>query len=267
MNPGSCGPPPGEPIQFGRETARADVAGQLVYAVGDVHGCYELMKRLLERLAHDAARRAAGRDPVLIFCGDYIDRGRHSAKVLDALVWLQRRGLLDLHLLKGNHEQALLAFLEAPDEGAAWLRYGGADTLASYGVAAPPPEADAAALARARDELLERMPAAHLRLLQRLELMVMIGDYVFVHAGVRPGIALARQTEQDLLWIRAGFLDAAGPFEKVVVHGHTWLDERPQILDHRLGVDTGAYATGVLTALRLEDGALEALQAGEVLRR
>jgi serine/threonine protein phosphatase 1 len=167
-----------------------------------------------------------------------------------------------VHLLKGNHEQALLEFLDAPERGAGWLRYGGLETLVSYGVAPPDPEAGEPGMARARDDLLTAMPAAHLRLLQSLELMVEVGDYAFVHAGVRPGAALADQTEHDLLWIRQEFLEAPGPFEKTIVHGHTWLDHRPQLTDGRLGLDTGAYVTGVLTACRLEDGVREVMQAG-----
>jgi serine/threonine protein phosphatase 1 len=104
------------------------------------------------------------------------------------------------------------------------------------------------------------MPASHLRLLQGLELMVEIGAYAFVHAGVRPGRPLARQEEEDLLWIRQGFLDAPGPHEKIIVHGHTWRGDQPQLLEHRIGLDTGAYATGVLTAGRFEGETLEIIQ-------
>jgi len=246
------------------EATDAGVAGELVYAIGDIHGRYDLIKDLLRQVAVDYAGRANGRRPILIFCGDYVDRGPHSAKVLEALVWLRRRGEVDLHLLKGNHEQALLSFIDDPDTGPPWLQFGGAETLMSYGV--PPPAADEGrqGLDRARDELLERMPAAHLRLLQTLELMVEVGDYAFVHAGVRPGAPLHAQHEHDLLWIRQGFLDAPGPFEKVVVHGHTWTSLRPRIEPHRIGLDTGAYATGVLTAIRFEDGELAVLQARAV---
>jgi serine/threonine protein phosphatase 1 len=104
------------------------------------------------------------------------------------------------------------------------------------------------------------MPASHLRLLGGLELGATIGDYAFVHAGVRPGRPLAKQTEADLLWIRKGFLDVEGPFEKVIVHGHTWTDDQPRLSRHRLSLDTGSYATGVLTAVRLEDGEVAVLQ-------
>jgi serine/threonine protein phosphatase 1 len=233
--------------------------GELVYAIGDVHGCYDLMKALLAKIAADSAVRARGRRPILVFLGDYIDRGPQSAQVLEALVWLKRRPDLDVRLLKGNHEQALLMFLDEPEFGTDWLRFGGRETLQSYGVL--PPSMDPASLAQARDELMTLMPAAHLRLCERLELMLGVGDYAFVHAGVRPGAALTAQGENDLLWIRQAFLEAPGPFEKVIVHGHTWLDERPQRHDHRIGIDTGAYATGVLTALCLDGEACEVLQA------
>ncbi|HSV01731.1 MAG TPA: metallophosphoesterase family protein [Phenylobacterium sp.] len=235
--------------------------GRLIYAIGDVHGCYELLRDLLALIARDDAGRGGRGRPLLVFLGDYVDRGLQSARVVEALVWLQRRPDLEVRLLKGNHEQALLEFLDAPERAGLWLGFGGAETLAAYGVIPPRADDRPCEFVRARDELLDRMPAAHLKLLQGLELMVEAGDYVFVHAGVRPGVPLERQTERDLLWIRKGFLDAAGPFEKVVVHGHTWEGEAPQLLAHRLGLDTGAYATGVLTALRLCDGEREVLQA------
>lgn len=241
----------------------AGTEGELVYAVGDVHGCYDQMKALLAKIAADSAARARGRRPILIFLGDYVDRGPDSAKVVEALIWLKRRPDLEVRLLKGNHEQAMLQFLDAPEANRAWLRWGGAETLRAYGVEPPGSDEDPLAVTRARDELLGRMSAGHLLLLQRLELMVAVGDYAFVHAGVRPGAPLAQQTEQDLLWIREGFLDAPGPFEKVIVHGHTWLDEQPRLTEHRLAIDTGVYRTGVLTALRLEGLDREVLQVGE----
>lgn len=233
--------------------------GQLVYAIGDIHGCYDLMKALLAKIAADSAIHARGRRPILVFLGDYVDRGPQSAQVIEALVWLKRRPDLEVRLLKGNHEQAMLAFLDEPERWAAWMTFGGRETLQSYGVVAP--DQMPTALIQARDELMLMMPAAHLRLLERLELMLGIGDYALVHAGVRPGVALDAQDENDLLWIREGFLNAPGPFERTIVHGHTWLDERIQRQPHRIGIDTGAYATGVLSALRLDGEACEVLQA------
>jgi serine/threonine protein phosphatase 1 len=252
------------PLRLGKEVPSGEpggVDGRLIYVIGDVHGCYELLKDLLARLAADIEERAGARCPELIFLGDYVDRGPDSSKVLDALIWLQRRADLDVRLLKGNHEQALLEFFDAPDLGGPWIDYGGAQTLESYEIDAPPPGADPPAYARARDDLLDKMPASHLRLLQGLELMILAGDYAFVHAGIRPGAPLDRQAEEDLLWIRQDFLDAPGPFDKIIVHGHTWTSDQPVLLPHRIGVDTGAYATGVLTALRLEDHDFGILQA------
>ena len=227
--------------------ARA-TAGQLVYAVGDIHGCYLQLRALLGLIAEDAAQTAAGRCPVLILCGDYIDRGPYSAEVLEAVIWLKAQGRFELHALRGNHEQACLDFLARPDEGG-WLSYGGIETLQSYGVAPPTGEDDRV---RVRDALLACMPAAHLRLLEELPLAVEVGDYAFVHAGIRPGRPLAAQASGDLLWIRDPFLESEADHGLIVVHGHTWEDEHPQLKAHRIGLDTGTYATGVLTALRLD---------------
>ena len=236
-----------------RSAGPANVEGRLVYAVGDVHGCYDLLIALLEKLAEDAQQVAAGRRATVVFLGDYVDRGPRSACVLDALCRLRSLDLFDLVALKGNHEQALLGFLEQPERGAAWLSYGGAETLAAYDVAPPAADDPPARYVAARDELLLCMPAAHLRFLQTLDVMAVIGGYAFVHAGVAPGEPLASQNERDLLWIRNEFLEATGPFDKVIVHGHTWTDDRAAITGRRIGLDTGAYETGVLTAMRIGD--------------
>lgn len=238
----------------------ATIEGQLVYAIGDIHGRYDLLKDLLARIAEDCEGRANGRRPILIFCGDYIDRGPDSSKVLSAIVWLKRHSAFEVHVLKGNHEAAFLSFLADPRDGIDWLDFGGGETLFSYGVTPPAEPLVGTTLRRARDDLLDRMPVAHLRLLESLELMVSLGDYAFVHAGVRPGVGLADQVENDLLWIREPFLTSGHSFGKVVVHGHSWKSDRPAIHDNRIGIDTGAYQTGVLTALRIQDGAIAPLQ-------
>jgi serine/threonine protein phosphatase 1 len=235
------------------------VDGQLIYAIGDVHGCYDQLRRLLARIAIDAGHHAKGRTPTLVFCGDYVDRGPDSRRVLDALCWLKRRRPFHLQFLKGNHEQAMLDYISAPARTTAWLRFGGAETLQSYGVT-PPQDDDAPELhLAARDDLLERLPVAHLRFLENLELMVGVGDYAFVHAGIRPGVPLARQVEDDLLWIRDEFVETEGRHERIIVHGHSWESDRPQVRANRIGIDTGAYETGVLTALRIEDDGLGVL--------
>lgn len=237
------------------------VDGELIYAIGDIHGCYDQLRRLLMQIASDAEVHAKGRTATLIFCGDYVDRGPGSRQVLEALCWLKRRRSFHLHFLKGNHEEVMLDYISAPAQTTAWLRFGGAETLRSYGVMPPAPDAAPTAHLAARDDLLERLPVAHLRFLEDLELMIGVGDYAFVHAGVRPGVALARQAERDLLWIREGFLDTDAPHDRIIVHGHTWESDEPEVRPHRIGIDTGAYETGVLTALRIEDDRMTSLSA------
>ena len=234
-------------------------AGELIYAVGDVHGCYGLLKQLLALILEDCATRALGRRPLLIFCGDYVDRGPDSAAVIEAFIWLQQRTDVQACFLKGNHEAALMGFLDDPTDCSDWLRFGGGATLSSYDVLLIPDDPESCR--RARDLLLRQMPSSHLRFLERLDLLLTVGDYAFVHAGIRPGVSLSGQDERDLLRIRQDFLAAKGPFEKIIVHGHSWTDDRPQILPHRIGVDTGAYATGVLTAVRLDGEDIGVLQA------
>jgi serine/threonine protein phosphatase 1 len=250
----------------GRRSARTSTAGEVIYVIGDVHGRLDLLEELTARVAQDAA----GSPHLLILCGDYIDRGPAAAEVLEWVLRLKKHGGGQVRLLKGNHEQALLGFLDDPCRRHVWLqRFGGAATLESYGVNAPR-DASREALEMARDDLLNIMPAAHLQLLQELETIVVRADYAFVHAGISPDAPLSEQTEADLLWARDGFLSAKGPFEKIIVHGHTWEGDRPALLDHRIGVDTGAYETGVLTAVRIVDEArhvIQALDATAALRR
>jgi serine/threonine protein phosphatase 1 len=269
---GTRGGRPGRRPRFSRSQAEphrrrgeaASTHGQLVYAVGDLHGRYDLLVELLAKISDDSARHAAGRQPVLVMLGDYVDRGPDAARVLEALVWLRRNADWALVTLKGNHEQALLRFLEAPRLGGPWLSFGGDATLQSYGVEPPRPDHGVADLDRARDDLLAAMPAAHLRLLQTLELMATVGDYAFVHAGVAPGAALADQQEADLLWIREEFLESRAPSAHVIVHGHTRTGVTPAVLPHRIGLDTGAYETGVLSAARLDGAEVAVLQVGAI---
>lgn len=223
--------------------------GVRVYAVGDIHGRADLLRRLIGLVAADAD--AAPRlQPYLIFLGDYVDRGPDSREVIDLLI-----GGLPRHFgavfLKGNHEDALLRFLEAPATGAHWLSYGGDATLRSYGVPLPAEGTAEQQLTALRDRLARRLPPRHRAFLEHLRLCVSIGDYFFVHAGVRPGIPLDSQDAEDLMWIRDPFLAARTDHGKVVVHGHTIVEE-PEERPNRIGIDTGAYATGRLTCLVLE---------------
>lgn len=222
--------------------------GMRVYAIGDIHGCTALLDRLHSRIEEDLA---AGRpaDVLLVYLGDYIDRGPDSAGVLDRLAGPPPAGI-SRRLLKGNHEEMLEAFLAHPDQGSAWRQLGGLETLLSYRI-------DVNAVLSARgfsglaDELRQRLPSAHLRLLSTLEACHSVGDYFFCHAGARPRVALERQDPRDLRWIRHEFLESTFDFGKIVVHGHSPVEE-PEQRPNRINIDTGAYATGRLTALVLE---------------
>lgn len=238
----------------------ATTGDRVIYAVGDVHGCYDLLAALLGAIVADIESVAPSERPLLIFCGDYIDRGPKTSEVLATLVWLSRHAALEVAFLRGNHEAMMLAFLDRPYEARQWLRVGGIATLRNYGVEPPAGDINEDCW-RLRDELMDRLPASHLEFLRRLPTRMTCGDYVFVHAGLRPGVALARQNDEDCLWIRQDFLDHEHRFEKVVVHGHSWTSDTPVVTPHRLGIDTGAYKTGVLTAVRLKTTSIAFLQA------
>lgn len=238
---------------FGLKRARRalpSTGGRLVYAIGDVHGRLDLLGPLLHDIARDAVATRPPERPLLVLLGDYVDRGPDSRGVIDLILQMQADATFEVAALKGNHEEALLQFLDDPTFAAKWLEHGGAATMVSYGVPPLASRADADGWTKVRDAFAAALPPQHLRFYRTLELVRVVGDYAFVHAGVRPGVALEQQSERDLLWIRYEFLDDRGPFGKVIVHGHTPTEE-PQVLKHRIGLDTGAYATGVLTAVRL----------------
>lgn len=253
---------------FGLKTAREappSTDGRLIYAIGDVHGRLDVLGPLLHDIAKDALATRPAERPLLALLGDYVDRGPDSRGVIDLILQMQADTTFEVAALKGNHEEALLQFLEDPAFAATWMEHGGGATLASYGVQPATQRTDVEAWVKVRDAFDQALPAEHRRFYQTLELIRVVGDYAFVHAGVRPGVALEDQTERDLMWIRHEFLNDRGPFDKVIVHGHTPTEE-PQMLKHRLGVDTGAYATGVLTAVRLY-GEEQRLMQAKVQRR
>ena len=223
--------------------------GARVYAVGDIHGEIGALARLVAMIRDDAAAAAIGRR-VLVFLGDYVDRGLGSRQVIDFLLDDPAPGF-ETVFLKGNHDACLLAFLEDADAGLDWFGVGGQATLLSYGVPLPPGPRDAAWLERVRAAFARALPGRHKAFLERLSLFHLEGSYAFVHAGIRPGIPLEEQQEQDLLWIRDAFVHDRRNHGRVVVHGHS-VTERPENLPNRIGIDTGAYATGHLTCLVLE---------------
>ncbi|MEO1013772.1 MAG: metallophosphoesterase family protein [Pseudomonadota bacterium] len=217
---------------------------ETLYAIGDVHGRVDLLDAMIARINSAPSTKPKR----LVFLGDYVDRGPASAEVIQRLISLQKEEPKTV-LLKGNHEAALLSFLEDPDRHDAWLEWGGVETMESYRVERP--------LARAPGdlaaELRDRMPDAHLRFLRGLRLSYEAGDYYFVHAGIRPGVALCDQDERDLLWIREAFHNApasARP-EKTIVHGHH-PTRKPLDQGWRIGVDTGAVWSGALSAVEID---------------
>jgi len=224
--------------------------GRRVYAIGDVHGRADLLGRLLVQIRHDAAAADPDTAATLIFLGDYVDRGFQSREVIDLLL-SDACGALETVFLRGNHELAMLEFLNDPSTGPRWATYGGAETLVSYGVQPLSPGDPPESWVRACEELARALPEAHRRFLDSLPVSVRLGDYLFVHAGVRPGVPLDHQSEDDLLWIRDDFINDRTVFEAVIVHGHTPVNV-PYRDARRIGVDTGAYMSGRLTAVRIE---------------
>lgn len=238
--------------------------GALVYAVGDVHGRADLLSQILRSIRIDA-QAAQGRTTI-VFLGDYIDRGPHSRQVVDLLLASAKDRRFNWRFLRGNHDQAIRDFLHDPQTGETWCAIGGAETLRSYGVKPPRPGAPRDAWIAAAGALVEAMPQAHLKFFRELEPWCEIGDFLFVHAGLRPGVPLAEQNHEDLMWIREPFLSDSRPLPKVVVHGHT--PSRTVYADRRrIGIDTGAFLTGVLTALRLEGENGSVIQTSGATRR
>lgn len=233
--------------------------GTIVWAVGDVHGRLDLLEPLVEAIMADAAASDADRK-VVIFLGDYIDRGPESRGVIRYLAGLPKDADVEWRFLKGNHEEAMLQFLEDPATGPTWCEYGGEATLASYGLRPPQMKHKPEAWKHLADDLAHKVTPAEREFLEGLELSLAVGDYFFAHAGARPGVPLAEQSIRDLMWIRGSFLDSEVGFEKVVVHGHTPA-ARTHADHRRIGVDTKAYASGVLTAVRLSGGGRTTTQA------
>ncbi len=230
--------------------------GARIYAIGDIHGRADLLDRMHDMIRVDALGRRAA-EKIVVYLGDYVDRGDDSRGVVDRLIARPLVGFRAV-TLRGNHEEFLLRFLDDPEVGPAWLANGGDATLYSYGVdwretMAEDDWAEVSAAFRAA------LPADHLAFLAGLALSDIEGDYLFVHAGIRPGVELAAQSPDDLMWIRGEFLGSTADHGRVVVHGHT-ITDAPDLRDNRIGIDTGAYATGTLTCLVLDGAERQILQ-------
>jgi serine/threonine protein phosphatase 1 len=223
--------------------------GRIGYAVGDIHGRADLLQNVRSVLTNEAAAFHSGDKPILVFLGDYVDRGPGTREVVDLL--MNDFGAFETYFLRGNHEQGMLDSLTDPTKMRPWLQYGGMETLVSYGVRPPPLGASAAQLEAVGRALSDALPPEHRQFLERLAPYAEIGGYLFVHAGVDPEKTLEEQTEGDLLWIRDRFLSDERALSHVIVHGHTPTEE-PVRTYRRIGLDTGAYATGRLSVARFE---------------
>ena len=233
-----------------REAPSTVAAGERIYAIGDIHGRLDLLDKLLARIEEDSQARGSALVK-LIFLGDLIDRGPDSAGVVERLRLLAAsRPANTIRFVIGNHEEVFLGALAGDAEAFRFFhRIGGRETALSYGIPAEDyHHLDTETLVK---RLVEAVPQAHVDFLRGFEDMVIIGDYAFVHAGIRPDRPLADQKIRDLHWIRESFLRSEGPFEKVVVHGHS-ISHDAELLPYRIGIDTGAYATGRLSAVGLE---------------
>lgn len=229
---------------------RASAPTTLYYAIGDIHGRADLLARLLEKFQTET------RPYTLVFLGDYIDRGAHSNAVIDALIALGDQDRNRVIFLKGNHEATLLDFLDEPMVGPNWANYGGLETLMSYGVKPPMNRTDPKAWAECQAAFKSALPPSHLNFYKSLLSWHADGCYFFVHAGVDPTRPVQEQSDQEYLWIRDSFMHDDRALDHIIVHGHT---PEPQAHhDHRrIGLDTGAYSTGVLSAARLDGDKVE----------
>lgn len=249
---------------MGNEAVMTDITdGRRIYAIGDIHGRHDLLTRMADRITADLRDRPHAR-PQVVFLGDYMDRGPDSRAVLETLIALEAAPIPTTFLL-GNHDSYIRAYLYDPewfDRAHHWLHpsMGGAETLASYGVAG----ASDGMPSRTRDAFATAFPASHMAFLDRCKLWERIGGYVFVHAGIRPGVALEDQARDDLIWIREPFLGSTADFGFKVVHGHT-IVPRVEHRANRIAVDTGAIRSGVLSCLLLEGAEVALLEpAGPV---
>jgi serine/threonine protein phosphatase 1 len=245
---------------FFGESKPAGPRGRRAYVIGDVHGCLDLLDRLLSRVEADI-REQPKRNVNVIFLGDLIDRGPASAQVVERLRTYSPPGATP-HFVMGNHEEVMLRVIAGEgDLIPSWLRFGGAETLRSYGV--DPADILKLPAATAADRVRQAIPTEHVDFLSGFADSISFGNYLFVHAGIRPGVELSEQTQSDLRWIREPFLDDPSDHGFVVVHGHT-ITNSVEVTNNRIGIDTGAFCTGTLTALAIEGSKRWLIQTSEL---
>ena len=234
-------------------------SGLRVYSIGDIHGCLSELLEILELIQQDIKENPVD-DWRIVFVGDYVDRGPMSSGVIEQLVSLRAKS--DQYVfLRGNHDDYFWSFLVDPHRSSdMWFNNGAEATFVSYGASIQPGGASQNDLDRLHGQMLRKVPRSHLDFLGALPMRYEIGDYLFVHAGVRPNVALNEQSDHDLMWIRQPFLRHEGSFGKVVVHGHTPNEPDMEIRNNRINLDTMAFITGRLTAVVLENDNWRKLQ-------
>jgi serine/threonine protein phosphatase 1 len=227
--------------------------GMTLYAIGDVHGRSDLLAQAHNLIDHDIARRGVNARAVDVYIGDYVDRGPDSKGVLDLIIARSRAA--SIVALRGNHEIAMESFLRGLIPFGDWRALGGLETILSYGV-------DARSLLGRGDiqpeDLAMKMPVSHFQFFSTLNVVWRVGQYCFVHAGLRPGVAIEHQATDDLVWIREDFLNFAGDFGAIVVHGHSPVED-VDFLPNRINIDTGAYATNRLSVIRIDGDGVSVL--------
>ncbi len=223
--------------------------GLRIYAIGDIHGRIDLLEKMLRKI--DADHLGYRGNSVVVFLGDYVDRGPNSKEVLE-LLSQGSAGRLTFHCLRGNHDDIILRLFKDHSLAQGWFHYGGLQTLRSYGIPAAHATQDFDELFHMRKQLEDHMPNAHKRFLENLPYTARYGDYLFTHAGIHPGRPLEEQDPHHYMWMREPFLSCDDPLVVMVVHGHS-IRLKPECRVNRIGIDTGAYVTGHLTCLVLED--------------
>jgi serine/threonine protein phosphatase 1 len=227
-----------------------------IYAIGDIHGRLDLLRRMEDAIAQDVALTSPAK-PVICYLGDYIDRGPHSAQVIDRLSARPQDDIPRV-FLKGNHEDRMIEFLIDPvSNGPSWVKFGGQEALESYGVFLP--EEAQPGWADVRDALKGALPPAHDAFLAALRLVFVWNRYIFVHAGLHPDAPASAQSAHDLMWIREPFLSSDRDWGYRIVHGHV-IGGAPVFRANRIGIDTGAYQSGILTCLVVEDQGTRLIQ-------
>ncbi len=226
-----------------------------VYAIGDVHGRFDLLKDVEEKIADLTARKGRG---LVVYLGDYVDRGPDSRAVLDRLT-SPPDGNFERVCLCGNHDDVMAKFCASPLQNLNWLQFGGGETLRSYGIDISRYKLDAADEPKLIDDLAAAIPQKHLDFLANAPVALEMGKLLFVHAGIAPGVPMEGQRDRDLMWIRQPFIAEGPKLDITVVHGHTPFDE-VDMGPNRVGIDTGAYATGKLSVIYFRNGQLRKLK-------